>query len=100
MDLLKKKRQLRRQKNRAHGDIELMQKIQREMNLIGNKIKKEQKREQKGRLEVACQRLSNENDPRKFFQSIKVLTGTSSEQVAPARKIKDELGNIASNAQE
>ena len=45
LDLIKKKRQLRRQKNLAHNDIGRMQKIQREMNLIGNQIKKEQERE-------------------------------------------------------
>ena len=67
MELIKMKRKLRRQKNLAHNDPDLMQKIQREMNLIGNKIKKEQKKEQRSRHEAACQRLSNENDPRKFF---------------------------------
>ena len=47
LDLIKKKRQLWRQKNLAHNDIGRMQKIQREMNLIGNQIKKEQERERK-----------------------------------------------------
>ena len=47
LDLIKKKRQLWRQKNLAHNDIGRMQKIQHEMNLIGNQIKKEQEREKK-----------------------------------------------------
>ena len=93
LDLIKKKRQLRRQKNLAHNDIGRMQKIQREMNLIGNQIKKEQEREKKVQLEAACQTLSNENDPRKFFKSVNILTDTSSERVALTKKIKDELGN-------
>ena len=63
------------------------------MNLIGNQIKKEQEREKKVQLEAACQTLSNENDPRKFFESVNILTDTSSERVAPTKKIKDELGN-------
>ena len=79
LDLIKKKRQLRRQKNLAHNDIGRMQKIQREMNLIGNQIKKEQEREKKVQLEAAFQTLSNENDPRKFFKSVDILTDTSSE---------------------
>ena len=53
MELIKKKRKLRRQKNMAHDDPVLMQNLQREMNFIGGQIKKEQKREcstQKGRF--------------------------------------------------
>ena len=76
LELIKEKRKLRRQKSRAHvmGDSDQVQSIQRKMNLVGNRIKKEQKMEQRRRHEVACQKLSSENNPRKFFQSVKTLT--------------------------
>ena len=102
MELIKKKRKLRRQKNTANimGDLDQVQKIQREMNLVGNKIKKWQKMEQRRRHEAACQRLSSENNPRKFFQSVKTLTCTVEGVSARTKTIKDELSNIASTAEE
>ena len=65
MTLIKEKRRLRRRKCDASNanDPVLVQLIQKEMNLVGNQIKKEQRLEQKRRLETACQRLSRENDP-------------------------------------
>ena len=59
-----------------NGDWATVQSIQKEMNLVGNTIKKEQKNEQKLKHERACQKLSSENNPRKFFQSVKTLTCT------------------------
>ena len=82
------------------GDLDQTHKIQREMNLVGNQIKKWQKMEQRRRHEAACQRLSSENNPRKFFQSVKTLTCTEERVTARTKVIKDELGNIASTAQE
>ena len=80
--------------------MDTAQSIQKEMNLVGNNIKKEQRKEQKLRHEKACQRLSSENNPRKFFQSVKTLTCTDEGTVVRTKTIKDELGNIASTAQE
>ena len=77
-----------------------MQEIQREMNLIGNKIKKEQRQEEKRRHEVQCQRLSNESNPRKFFQSVKSLTCTDKGSSVKTKRITDELGNVASTTKE
>ena len=70
------------------------------MNKFGNEIKKEQKKEEKQRHEAACQKLSNEKNPRKFFQSVKTMTCTEEGQTVRTKTIKDELGNIASTAQE
>ena len=100
--LIKEKRRLRRGKCDAcnANDPVLVQSIQKEMNRVGNLIKKEQRLEQKRRLEISCQRLSREKDPRKFFQSVKKLTGTGEANTARTRRIKDELGNIACTARE
>ena len=75
-ELIKKKRRLRRQKSSAlaAGDLVLVQNMQREMNVIGREIKKEQKKEERRRHEVECQKLSREKNPRKFFQSVRSLT--------------------------
>ena len=70
------------------------------MNTVGAKIKKEQKKEEKRRHEAACQKLSTEKNPRKFFQSVKNLTCTEEGKTMRTKTIKDELGNIASTAQE
>ena len=60
LQLIKKKRKLRREKGQASaiGDLTLVQSIQKEMNLVGREIKKEQKREEKSRHDQECQRLS------------------------------------------
>ena len=100
--MIKEKRRLRRLKGEAArlGDSESVQALQREMNLVGNQIKKEQRQESRRRHEAACQRLSTENDPRKFFRSVKSLTCTDEGSSARSKVVRDELGNIASTARE
>ena len=102
LELIKRKRKLRREKNSAaaNGSPSEAQRIQREMNLLGNRIKKEQKMEQRFRHERACKRLASENNPKKFFQSVRSLTCTDEGVTVKTKRIKDELGNIASTAQE
>ena len=103
MKMIKDKRKLRRMKSSAsaRGDWSGTQNIQKEINKIGNQIKKAQKVEEKRQHETACSNLAKENNPRKFFQSIRKITGgTNKGDGAFTRKIKDELGNIASTAQE
>ena len=100
--LIKEKRKLRRTKTEANsvGDRATAQQLQQKMNKIGNEIKKEQKKEQKVRHNAACQRLCKENNPYKFFQSVKKLT-TSDERTGPCTKVvSDELGNIAKTIEE
>ena len=74
LGLIKKRRKLRRQKNDASamGDPILVQSIQREMNIVGREIKKEQKKEEKRRHEIECQKLSHEKNPKKFFSICQV----------------------------
>ena len=100
--LIKKKRELRRKKSEAalRADTQSVREIQKEMSQVGNQIKKEQKREERLRLETACQRLCTEDNPRKFFQSVKSITCTDDGVSARTKVVKDELGNIASTAQE
>ena len=103
MDMIKEKRKLRRKKsaNMAKGEWLAAQSIQKEMNKISGQIKKAQKIEEKERLDKACAELVKENNPQKFFQSVNKLTGNKKNAgVSFTRKIKDELGNIASTAQE
>ena len=45
-------------------------------------------------------KLAAEKNPKKFFQSVKTLTCTEEGVSVRTRTIKDELGNIASTAQE
>ena len=60
MELIRKKRKLRREKSSAmaNGDLLEVQRIQKDLNLVGNRIKKEQKMEERLRHESACHRLS------------------------------------------
>ena len=102
MELIRKKRKLRREKGVAflNGNEDGVRRIQKQMNLVGNEIKKQQKKEQKRRHDVKCQNLAKEKNPKKFFQSVKSLTCTDEGENVRTRTIKDELGNIASTAQE
>ena len=85
----------------AKGEWLAAQSIQKEMNKISGQIKKAQKIEEKERLDKACAELVKENNPQKFFQSVNKLTGNKKNAgVSFTRKIKDELGNIGSTAQE
>ena len=103
MAQIKEKRKIWRQKSAAikRGDMLEAQKLQRDMNVIGAQIKKDQKLEEKQRHNRMCRDLAAEDDPRKYFRSITTLTGHG-EKPKPTRtkKIKDELGNIASSSQE
>ena len=95
--LIKRKRKLRREKSAAmaRGDSVAAQTIQRESNLIGSQIKKQQKLEQKVRHEVACSKLAAEPDPRRFFQSVKRLSCNEEGTTVHSKKILDELVNIS-----
>ena len=102
LGLIKEKRSLRRRKSNAAltGDSVLVQSIQREMNLIGGQIKREQRHEQKRRLDDACSRLTSEKNPRKFFRSVRTLTGASESVSTRSKVISDEAGNMAKTAKE
>ena len=78
MELIKQKRKLRREKSRAsaNSNPQEVQSIQRQMNVVGGQIKKEQKKEERLRHETACRKLVTEKDPKKFFQSVRTLTCT------------------------
>ena len=82
------------------GDANAVQKLQQEMNRIGNLIKKEQKKEQRKRHEHACQKLSNEKNPYKFFQAVKGLTASDNRKPVNTKVVSDELGNSAKTAEE
>ena len=75
LGLIQRKRKLRRMKSSAavNDDPLLVQSLQREMNLVGNQIKKEQKKEQRHRHKMSFARLARENNPKKFFQAVKTL---------------------------
>ena len=92
--LIKRKRKLRREKSAAmaRGDSVTAQTIQRESNLIGSQIKKQQKLEQKVRHEVACSKLASESDPRKFFQSVKRLSCNEEGTTVHTKKVSDDEG--------
>ena len=102
---VKEKRQLRRDKNKAHANNDLaeVRRIMTRINFLGNEIKKIQKLESKKELEKHCERLNQENDPRKFFQTFrKIANPIINTEPTPTntRKIRDEWGNSASTSQE
>ena len=102
LSLIKEKRKLRRLKAEANvlGDLSRVQQLQREMNILGNHIKKEQKKERRKRHELACQKLTAEKNAYKFFQSVKTLTSSENGQSRFTKVISDELGNTAKTAKE
>ena len=103
LELIKTKRDIRRKKGAAlkRGDLLETQRLQREMNLVGAQIKKEQTLEEKKRHNDMCARLNDEKNPKKYFQSIRKLTGHGEKpKSSRTKKIKFESGHIASSAQE
>ena len=103
MGLIKAKRETWRKKSAAlkRGDMREAQAMQKNMNLLGAQIKKEQKLEERVRHNDMCLRLNQEKNPRKYFQSIRKLTGHGEKPATSnTKKINFESGNTASSAQE
>ena len=103
MDMIRRKRDIWRRKSAALkvGDFDGARELQREMNLVGAQIKKEQKQEEKMRHNAMCVRLNEENNPRKYFQSVRKLTNHGEKPVTSrTKKITFESGNTASSTQE
>ena len=68
---VKEKRKLRRQKNLAlqNDNLVLARQIMTHMNMLGNEIKKLQKSEMAAELQKHCNRLNTEKDPKKLFET-------------------------------
>ena len=101
--LVKHKRKLRREKSRANkrGDIGVAADKQRESNRTGVEIHRLQEIEKKREHEGFCRDLNTEKNPRRFFDSVgRVFGERSKTDRIMTRKIKDELGNMATTAQE
>ena len=103
VELIKTKRDIWRRKSAAlkGGDFGAAQSLQREMNIVGARIKKEQKHEEKRRHNAKCVLLNDEKDPRRYFQSVRKVTGHGKKPAqSRTKKIEFESGKIASSTQE
>ena len=75
-DRVKEKRRLRQEKNTAaaNHDWTSVREKMTQINRLGNEIKKIQKRQKRVKLEEHCKSLNSEKNPKKFFQTFKLLS--------------------------
>ena len=102
---VKEKRRIRREKSGAasQNDWALVREKTIQINKLGNDIKKIQKRQKRVEIEKHCESLSKEKDPKKFFQTFKILSDPIMNDVAKppnTMTITSEYGGAASTAQE
>ena len=102
---VKEKRKLRRQKNTAlqNDDLVLARQIMTRINQLGNDIKKLQKCEKDKELQKHCNRLNTEKDPKKFFETFRIVANpilNHEPQTSTMKPVIDELGNVATCSQE
>ena len=103
--LVKEKRKLRREKNKAMADQDTcrLRAIMTKINKLGNDIKKLQRQGKKDDFIRHCEKLNEENDARKFFQTFSKISDpyiNPEPKVSTTRIVKDEWGNSAKSAQE
>ena len=72
---VKEKRRPRRDKNiaSANNDMVEVRRIMTRINFLGNEIKKLQRCESRKELERHCEKLNEENNPKKFFLTFKKI---------------------------
>ena len=102
---MKEKRRLRREKNIAASlnDWILVREKMSLINRIGNDIKRTQRRQKRDKVEQHCNSLTNEKDPKKFFQTFKLLSSPIMNDVAEplsTMTITSESGGVAATSQE
>ena len=102
---MKEKRRLRREKNTAASleDWALVREKMSLINRLGNDIKLIQKRQKRENIEQHCKSLTNEKDPRKFFQTFKLLADPIMKDTADllsTAKVHSEFGGLAATSQE
>ena len=102
---VKEKRKLRRLKNDTlkNQDFASARLIMTKINRLGNEIKRLQKHEQKQRLNQHCQKLNTETNPKKFFDTFKIISDPILNQnplTTSSRPLEDENGNRAVTSQE
>ena len=102
---VKEKRKLRREKNEAlkKNNLSATRQIMTKINRLGNEIKLLQKTEQKQKFYQHCQSLNTETNPKKFFDTFKLISDPiikETPSTTSSRPVEDEDGNRAAISQE